>query len=84
VVFPPGPRPAWFNALELYEQQLIDTCLLRLAEPAVDLLYLHFYAGLSVGQMTEALRLAQPRGAPPAVTRRLEESWTLILSDPVT
>jgi hypothetical protein len=77
--FPPGPRPAWFMALSPEEQRFIDDCLHYLPEPAVDLLYLHFYALLNVEQIVGALHLVRPHGAADAVVRRLEESWGVIL-----
>jgi hypothetical protein len=77
--FPPGPPPGWFQGLEPDEQRFIDPGLLHLPEEAVDLLCLHFYAGLTVEQIVGALRLLQRRGAADAVVCRLEESWLVLL-----
>jgi hypothetical protein len=77
--FPPGTRPAWFQALSPDEQRFLDTCMLHLPEQAVDLVYLHYYARLSVDQIVGALRLVNPAGAADAVARRLEQAWNVIL-----
>jgi hypothetical protein len=78
----PGVVPAgaaWFGALDSEERRFLDACLLYLPEPAVDLLYLHCYARLSVEQIVAALQLLQPRSAGDAVVRRIEECWAVVL-----
>jgi hypothetical protein len=75
----PGARPAWFQALGPDEQRFLDTSLLYLPEPALDLLYLPFYARLTVEQIVAALQLMRPQGAADIVARRLVECWEVIL-----
>jgi len=79
IALPPGPQSAWFGTLTAEEQQFLDTCWRDLPEPALDMLYLHFYARLSVEQISGALQLRQPDRALDAIVRRLEESWDLVL-----
>jgi hypothetical protein len=78
-VFPPGPRPGWFQGLAQEEQQFIDACLRDLSEPCLDLLYLNFYARLTVEQIADALHSESQQSDADAVASRLEECWSTIL-----
>jgi hypothetical protein len=74
ILGPHGHRPQ-----EPDELRFVEACMLDLIEPAVDVLYLHLYAGLTVGQIIQSLRLFHHHGAREAIVRRLEESWEIVL-----
>jgi hypothetical protein len=78
-VLAPGPRPAWWTALEDAEQGFLDRCLNLLPEPELVLLYLQFYAHLPIKQIAGVMQAADATWTADQVAQRLEECWQTVL-----
>jgi hypothetical protein len=77
----PASPPAWVAAISEDEKLFLDRCLDREDPGDRVLLYLSFYAGLNVGQVTTVCRDQYPSLQPREVLDRLRDLWEEILED---
>ena len=76
---PRGTENDWYERLPGVERSFLERCSLDLSDPDVVALFLHFYGGLSVGQMAEVWRPAAPEVTADGVVLRLGRAWESVL-----